>query len=405
MLSAWLAAVLLPRGSRALEVGIISREALMQGAGAAMGLGYARAALCAEDIAEESEETSAIDLVSDVSRVLEREFVGELGPAWSAAKRSALAAAYESPESGSAIAAELARSVGDPYTRLVVGASGRGVVRRATGALRVGIKFPADGEAVVLGVVDGSPAAASGLAPGDRIASVNGKKVRSAEDAALLIATGGTVALADGRQILVGRGLRSIERVSTAIVAFSDVASTSADELRVLAGDFSIIDLRGNGGGSLDGAAECAKLFLKRGQTVATVIEKRSRRVVVADADGPFSREPTPLYLLVDNRTASAAELFAGALRDNRRALLVAPPPGTTFGKAKIQRAEFLPGGDILFVTRASYELPKSGDISGAGLRADRLAPAGGGCVSSPEVCVAQSTTSTLDDVTGRPST
>ena len=84
------------------------------------------------------------------------------------------------------------------------------------------------------------------------------------------------------------------------------------------------------------------------------------------DADGLGAELEVPLYLLVDRRTASAAEIFACALQDNGRALVVGT---TTFGKGRIQNVQSVGNGSGVAVTRARYVTPRGRDIHGVGIR------------------------------------
>ena len=83
------------------------------------------------------------------------------------------------------------------------------------------------------------------------------------------------------------------------------------------------------------------------------------------DADGIGAETSIPLYLLVDGRTASAAEIFAAALQDNQRGIVVG---SKTFGKGRIQNVQALENGSGLAITRARYITPKGRDLHGVGI-------------------------------------
>lgn len=321
-------------------------------------------------------EESAYDLVSDVARAVEREYVDQI-PSWSTAKRAALEDAMENPDEGYEIARKLLEATEDKFTRLVSGDDARRLVSRSTGTSNgyVGAFFQGN---EIVAIEPGSPADGI-LRIGDRVAKVDDEEVKSASDAVFLLSSksaGSTarVELADRRTVDIVRAeYPAISRLGRSL-RINDFSRTTPDLLRKQ-NDFDIIDLRGNGGGALDGGSDAAQLFLKKGDSVATFVETGGRKkAVVASADGPFAKTPSPLYLVVDSQTASAAELFAGALSQNRRALLVSSSE-RTYGKAKVQRVLTLPGGDLLLVTRARYLLPKGDDINGVGLVPDRLRP------------------------------
>ena len=138
--------------------------------------------------------------------------------------------------------------------------------------------------------------------------------------------------------------------------------------------DGLVIDLRGNGGGSLQGAIETCNLLMKPGKIVVFVVGKDGTEqgqqtlpggVPSADPDLPDTR--TPLYLLVDSETASAAEVFAAALKENERATLVGQK---TFGKGIIQNLQELRQGGVA-VTVAKYETPLHNNINKVGIAVD----------------------------------
>ncbi len=117
-----------------------------------------------------------------------------------------------------------------------------------------------------------------------------------------------------------------------------DYRSTTRDVRKIIADlseqgiDGLIVDLRGNGGGSLNEATELTGLFIDTGPVVQ-VRDSQGRLVVEKDSD-PGVAYAGPLLVLVDRNSASASEIFAGAIQDYRRGLLVGEP---TFGKGTVQ--------------------------------------------------------------------
>ncbi len=128
-----------------------------------------------------------------------------------------------------------------------------------------------------------------------------------------------------------------------------------------------IIDLRNNPGGLLNQAVGVADVFLKSGIIVSTKGRTKSMETKsMAKNDGD---EPTcPIVALVNEGTASAAEIVSGALQDNRRALVV----GTqTFGKGSVQTVIPLEGGAALKLTTAKYYTPNGRSIQAEGIAPD----------------------------------
>jgi len=139
-----------------------------------------------------------------------------------------------------------------------------------------------------------------------------------------------------------------------------------------------VLDLRGDPGGRLDEAVETASAFLDGGQVVSYL--RRDGRPQRLDAVGQGDTA-TPLVVLVDGGTASAAEVVAGALQDRGRAVLVG---SRTFGKGTVQEPARLSDGSQLELTVARYTTPGGRSPEGVGLEPDiEVAPG-----SPPEVAL-----------------
>lgn len=114
-----------------------------------------------------------------------------------------------------------------------------------------------------------------------------------------------------------------------------------------------VIDLRGNPGGDLDAAVRLAGEFLPGGTVIAQIVDGDGDSLVLRAPPGVPSA--IPLVLLVDGGTASAAEIFAGCLRAEERALVVGEP---TYGKATAESVINTPGGRASYATVARYTIP-----------------------------------------------
>lgn len=137
-----------------------------------------------------------------------------------------------------------------------------------------------------------------------------------------------------------------------------------------------VLDLRGDPGGLLDEAVETASAFLDGGPVVSYERRGQGRHELDAVGDGDTT---TPLVVLVDERTASAAEVVAGALQDRNRAVVVG---SRTFGKGSVQEARLLKDGSALELTVGTYVTPSGRSIDGVGIEPDILVAPG----SPPEV-------------------
>ncbi len=138
------------------------------------------------------------------------------------------------------------------------------------------------------------------------------------------------------------------------------IASTTPDEIAKAIGDLQqrgasrfIIDVRNNGGGLVEAGVETARMFLRGGSVIEQQYRGQEVKVFRVEKPGPFV--DLPIVLLVNQGTASAAEIFAGALQGQKRAPIV----GTrTYGKDTIQLVFDLSDGSSLHVTAAQWWVP-----------------------------------------------
>lgn len=246
----------------------------------------------------------------------------------------------------------------------------------------------------VVSPIEDTPAFKAGLKPGDQIVKIDGqstkniditeavKKLRGPKDSkvTITIMRANTTAPKD---ITLTRAIIQIKSVKfkkmednigyLRITAFQE---KTADDLRKALKDLNgkskpvkalILDLRNDPGGLLTQAIEVSDVFLKSGVIVSTRGRAKGMETKsVAKDDGD---EPTcPIIVLVNEGTASAAEIVAGALQDNNRALIV----GTqTFGKASVQTVIPLEDGSALKLTTARYYTPKGRSIQAEGITPD----------------------------------
>jgi carboxyl-terminal processing protease len=131
-----------------------------------------------------------------------------------------------------------------------------------------------------------------------------------------------------------------------------------------------VLDLRGNGGGLFDAAIDVASEFLGEG-VVLYQVEKGSPEEEF-QVRGRTSLPNTPMVVLVNEGTASASEIVAGALQDQERAVLVGE---RTFGKGSVQSVYDLSDGSSVHITHAQWFTPLRRAISGEGLMPDLQVP------------------------------
>ncbi|ATB64406.1 tail-specific protease [Pseudomonas sp. DrBHI1] len=137
-----------------------------------------------------------------------------------------------------------------------------------------------------------------------------------------------------------------------------DYKSTTRDVKKLLTElqkekvDGVVIDLRNNGGGSLQEATELTSLFIEKGPTV--LVRNADGRVDVLEDENPGAFYKGPLALLVNRLSASASEIFAGAMQDYHRALIIG---GQTFGKGTVQTIQPLNHGELKLTLAKFYRV------------------------------------------------
>lgn len=247
---------------------------------------------------------------------------------------------------------------------------------------------------VIVAPLDGSPAKRAGIQPGDVIVAIDGVVVQPDAIGAAVKMLRGTIGSKISLSVLHPNGAKPVsiplvrERIRVASVTthmlepgyayirISEFQQDTADELTrkleklqkahgPLRG--AVLDLRSNPGGLVTSAVGVADDFLNSGVIVST----RGR---LSQADLKFSATPgdllegAPMVVLVDNGTASAAEIVTGALKDNRRALVMGR---RTFGKGSVQTILPLGNGDAVKLTTARYYTPDGTSIQVAGITPD----------------------------------
>ncbi len=236
-----------------------------------------------------------------------------------------------------------------------------------------------DGVPVIVQTRPGTPAEQAGLEEGDALLVVDGRSTRGWSDAearaALRGPRGTTVRLeVDGpagrRTLSLVRDQIHVNAIAGATIVEGDIAylavSTFSDstavELRravdslVARGARALVmDLRGNPGGLLAQGVEVADLFLGVGAQLVTTAGRTvaSRHVYTDSTASPWA--PLPVVVLVNELTASAAEIVAGALQDNDRALILGR---VTYGKGSAQGVYGLDNGAAISLTNARWYTP-----------------------------------------------
>ncbi len=148
-----------------------------------------------------------------------------------------------------------------------------------------------------------------------------------------------------------------------------DELHQALEKLKAQGADSLILDLRNNPGGLLDVAIKIAEDFLPSGETIVSTKGRHSSEDYMAKSEnnsGDFL--DWPMVVMINEGSASGSEIVAGALRDNKRAVLVGVK---SFGKGSVQSVIPLPDGSGLRLTTASYFTPSGVCINGIGITPD----------------------------------
>ena len=286
----------------------------------------------------------------------------------------------------------LVEAVEDPYTVYFTPEEAQEFLGDLAGTFEgIGAELGKDGDSlIVVNPLKGSPAEKAGLKAGDRIIAVNGddtigwsieeavSKIRGEEGTTVKL---GIVRDNTPQDISIVRGTITVPSVETEItednigvIRISRFAQTETTALvRQAANEFVqkgvkgvVVDLRGNGGGYLQASVDIASLWMED----KVVVTERSGGEVrdTLKTSGPTPLEGIKTVVLINGGSASASEIVAGALRDNKVATLVGEQ---TFGKGVVQDIKKLPDGGSLKVTIASWYTPNGNNINEEGLAPD----------------------------------
>src|SRR3989339_36726 len=294
--------------------------------------------------------------------------------------------------------AGLVRALDDPYTSFMTPRENTDFKEGLGGKLHgIGAELTMkDGQVVVVAPLKGSPAQEAGLLPEDIIIEVNGTDI-SNETLTNVVqrirgpkGTSVTLTLLradqpDAFELTIKRADITIPSVeaevhqtasgAVGVIALNQFGDETVQEVEKALRDLQkekepiqglVIDLRFNGGGYLDGAVELASLFLKQGKVVT--VQRREGEPVAHYVNGRPLEAELPLAVLINAGSASASEIFAGAIQDHKRGTIVGQ---TSFGKGTVQEVFDLPGGSTLRVTVARWLTPGGNDLSKEGIHPD----------------------------------
>jgi carboxyl-terminal processing protease len=259
------------------------------------------------------------------------------------------------------------------------------------------VELRKDKNLAIVSPIDGSPAAKAGLRAGDIITAIDGKPVKgsNANNASLGLRgrPGSAVRLNIARngevgtkEFVVMRELIKLESVKARMLepgyAYVRVSTFQEDTGRRLVQEVNalrksqngklrglVLDLRSNPGGLLEAALQISDAFLDSGIIVSTRGRMTDANLILRATPGDVL-SGAPMIILVDVGSASASEVVAGALRDQKRALIMG---SRTFGKGSVQKIFPMARGDGIKLTISRYYTPNGKSIQGTGIMPDVL--------------------------------
>ncbi|MBD2654122.1 carboxyl-terminal processing protease CtpB [Synechocystis salina] len=343
-------------------------------------------------------ENSPKAVVDEVWQLVNQQFVDKdfNHSNWLSKRQELLGRNYQDNAEAYRQIGRILKDLNDPYTRFLSPEEFAILSSQTAGeASGVGIRVLMDkrsSDLVVVDVMRGTPALKAGIRPGDRIVRINGQPaaLMSLEQATEAIQgeIGSELSLQLSRpksgvfSVTLKRENIEIDSVTYNVkeegelrvgyIRLDEFSSHSAEQMEKAITELNnsrisgyILDLRGNPGGLLLSSIDIARLWLNRGEIVSTIDRRGGDRHFSANGR---SLTDLPLVVLVNERSASASEILAGALKEQGRATVV----GTaTYGKGTVQSVNTLSDGSGLAVTIARYYPPSGTDINHKGISPD----------------------------------
>lgn len=290
--------------------------------------------------------------------------------------------------------AGLVQAAGDPYTEYFSSKDAKDFNDQLSGTFSgIGAELGqnAQGNLIVVSPIAGTPASTAGLKAQDVIANINGSstagmsidtavsKIRGPKDTKVTLKivrdktqsldftiTRDNIKVPSVKSKVLDGNIGYIQ-ISEFSDDTSDLAQKAAQDLKDKNVKGIVLDLRGNPGGLLNAAVAVSSLWLPQGQTILQ--EKRGSSIVSTEtATGNDILHGMPTAVLIDQGSASASEITAGALHDNGVATLF----GTkSYGKGSVQQVMQLPNGTEMKVTIARWYRPNGQNIDKTGITPD----------------------------------
>ncbi len=290
----------------------------------------------------------------------------------------------------------MVNAIGDPYTEFFNPEEAKKLEEDLAGSfegigLQLGIK---NNQITAISPIKGTPAEKAGLRPGDIILAIDATSTSNLSlDEAVNIIRGPKdtkVVLTISRE---GTEVKDVEIIRAVIKVPSmdyEIKETASGKIAIITlyqfsdsvyQDFKtasidilnnnvsgiILDMRSNPGGLVNQATSIAGWFLEKGQLILSEQDKNGEKTELV-SNGPSNFASVPLVVLINNGSASASEILAGALKDNRKVPIIGV---TSFGKGTVQQIINLDDGSSLKITTAKWYTPSGVRIQDTGIEPD----------------------------------
>jgi carboxyl-terminal processing protease len=337
------------------------------------------------------------ELVDEVWQIIQRQYVdGTFNQVdWQAVRKQYLNKSYKDKKEAYKSIREMLKMLGDPYTRFMDPEEFKNMQVDTSGELiGIGIQIGLDDKTkklTVIAPIEDTPAFKAGVLAKDTIIKINGKSTEGMDTNQAVSLIRGEAGTKVNLTILRGTEQKEFNilraKVEIHPVKFSQqktpvgnvgyirlnqFSANAAKEMRSAIENLEqkkvvgyVVDLRGNPGGLLFASVEIARMWLDKGTIVST--KDRQGEQERQEANGKAITKK-PLTILVNKGSASASEIFSGAMQDNKRGVLVG---SQTFGKGLVQSVRPLGDGSGLAVTIQKYFTPSGRDIHKHGIDPD----------------------------------
>lgn len=340
-------------------------------------------------------EDSPKQVVDEVWQMVNSNYV-DAKKDWPQVRTTYLGRDYGTSEEAYTAIREMLKGLNDPYTRFMdpkqYNNSRVAVSGEYAGVGITVISDPLIKEPRIIAVTPETPAQRAGLLTQDFIQAINGvstKAFKQEETTSRIrgkVGTAVTLTIRRGSQIFdveimrevitipaVRSSVKQVQGQSIGYISLREFTTNSPKQMRQAVRDLLaekvtgfILDLRNNPGGLVGASRSIAGIFLEDDQRVVSTVNRKGIINVLKTEGTPLTEKP--VVILVNGRSASASEILAAALRDNKRATLV----GTkTFGKGLVQAVFELSDTSGLAVTIQHYKTPAGKDIHKKGIQPD----------------------------------